>query len=159
MFRQMRRIKQQLSEKECSEILSAETRGVLSVIGDNDYPYGIPINFYYSTDDNRIYFHGAREGHKIDSIKKNDKVSFTVFEKGVPVEGKRGLNVRSVIIFGRIKIVQDREKTFEICRKIAGQFEFADKAYIEDEIKNFAKAVTCLELEPEHITGKLINES
>ncbi len=159
MFRPMRRIKQQLSEAECSEVLTNETRGVLSVIGDEDYPYGIPINFYYSKNDNRIYFHGAREGHKIDSIKKNDKVSFTVFEKGVPTEGKRGLNVRSVIIFGRINIVEDGEKTLDICRWISRQFTFADNEFIEGEIKKFANAVTCLELVPEHISGKIINES
>lgn len=159
MFRQMRRIKQQLSEQDCFSVLTQETRGVLCVIGDDGYPYGVPINFYYSVSDKRIYFHGAREGHKIDSIKNNDKVSFTVFEKGVPTEGKKGLNVRSVIVFGRIKIVEDREKTSDICRNIACQFDFADKEYIENEIQKFAKAVTCLELVPEYMTGKLINES
>lgn len=159
MFRQMRRIKQQLSEEECLSILTHETRGVLCVTGDGGYPYGVPINFYYSATDKRIYFHGAREGHKIDAIKNNDKVSFTVFEKGLPTEGKKGLNVRSIIVFGRIKIVEDIQKTFEICRNIASQFDFADREYIEDEIQKFGKAVTCLELVPEHMTGKLINES
>ena len=159
MFRQMRRIKQQLSKEECLSVLTQETRGVLCVIGDGGYPYGVPINFYYSAADKRIYFHGAKEGHKIDAIKNNDKVSFTVFEKGVPAEGKKGLNVRSVIVFGRIKIVEDREKTLDICRNIAGQFDFADKEFIENEIQKFAKAVACLDLVPEHMTGKLINES
>ena len=106
MFREMRRKKQQLSFEECQEILNNEVRGVLSVIGDNGYPYGIPINYKYSTTENKIYFHGAKKGHKIDAIKMNDKVSFTVFEKGIPVESKRGLDVRSVIIFGRITFVE-----------------------------------------------------
>ncbi len=159
MFREMRRKKQQLSFEECQEVLSNEVRGVLSVIGDNGYPYGIPINYKYSAKENKIYFHGAKEGHKIDSINKNDKVSFTVYERGVPIESKRGLNVRSVIIFGRIKIVKDKETTLNICRNISRQFDFADKEFIEEEIKKFANAVMCLELIPEHITGKLINES
>ena len=159
MFREMRRKKQQLSFEECQEILNNEVRGVLSVIGDNGYPYGIPINYKYSTTENKIYFHGAKKGHKIDAIKMNDKVSFTVFEKGIPVESKRGLDVRSVIIFGRIKFIENREKTLSICRNISRQFDFADEDFIEDEIKKFANAVACLELVPEHITGKLINES
>lgn len=71
MFRQLRRIKQQLSQEDCISVLNNEVRGVLSVLGDYDYPYGIPINFYYSKDNNKIYFHGSREGHKIDAIKKS----------------------------------------------------------------------------------------
>ena len=74
MFRPLRRIKQQLTQKECISVLKNEVRGVLSVLGDNDYPYGIPINYWYNEDENRIYFHGSREGHKIDAIKKCDKV-------------------------------------------------------------------------------------
>ena len=158
MFRPMRRIRQQLSNEECANILKNEVRGVLSVLGDNGYPYGIPINFYYSQDENKIYFHGAKEGHKIDSIKNCDKVSFCVYDKGVQSEVKKGLDFKSVIVFGRIKIVEDYEKTIDICRKLSNQFDFGED-YIEEEIKNFGKFVMCLELTPEHITGKIINES
>ena len=78
MFRPLRRIKQQLTQEECISVLKNEVRGVLSVLGDNDYPYGLPINYWYSEEENKIYFHGSREGHKIDSIKNCDKVSFCV---------------------------------------------------------------------------------
>lgn len=107
---------------------------------------------------NKIYFHGSREGHKIDSIKNHDKVSFCVYDKGTQIEGKRGLDYKSVIVFGRIKILEDREETLNIVRKLAEQFDF-DKSYIDDEIKKFAKFVTVLELTPEHICGKTVNES
>lgn len=150
MFRQLRRIKQQLSQEDCISVLNNEVRGVLSVLGDYDYPYGIPINFYYSKDNNKIYFHGSREGHKIDAIKNHDKVSFCVYDKGTQIEGKRGLDYKSVIIFGRIKILEDREETLSIVRKLAEQFDF-DKSYINDEIEKFAKFVTVLELTPKHI--------
>lgn len=76
MFRKMRRFKQEISKEECIEILKTEKRGVLSVIGDNDYPYAVPINFYYNDEDGKIYLHGAKEGHKIDSIKSCNKVCF-----------------------------------------------------------------------------------
>lgn len=158
MFRPLRRINQQLSNEECFSVLRNEVRGVLSVLGDNDYPYGLPINYWYSQDENKIYFHGAKEGHKIDSILKHDKVSFCVYDKGVQTEGKLGLDYKSVIVFGRIKIVEDKEKTLEICRKLSAQFDFGQE-YIEEEIKKFAKFVMCLELTPEHITGKKVNES
>ena len=158
MFRAMRRNKQQLSDEECTLILENEVRGVLSVLGDNDYPYGIPINFYYSKDENKIYFHGARVGHKIDSIQKSDKVSFCVYDKGNQTEGKIGLDVKSVIVFGRIRLLNDMERNIDICRKLSAKFNFGID-YVENEIKKFAKVVAVLELTPEHITGKLINES
>lgn len=161
MFRPLRRIKQQLSSEDCKLVLTNEVRGVLSVLGDDDYPYGVPINFYYDNTDGelgKIYFHGAKEGHKIDAIKKHDKVSFCVYDKGIQIEGKRGLDYKSVIVFGRIKIVEDRERTLNICRKLASQFDFGQD-YIEDEIKKFAKAVQVLELTPEYISGKTVNES
>ena len=158
MFRPLRRIKQQLTQEECISVLKNEVRGVLSLLGDDDYPYGLPINYWYSESDNKIYFHGAKEGHKIDALKRHDKVSFCVYDKGVQVEGKKGLDYKSVIVFGRIKTVIDEEKTIDICRKLSAQFDFGQD-YIEEEIKKFAKFVLCLELTPEHICGKNVNES
>ena len=158
MFRPMRRIKQQLQKEECIKILKNEVRGVLAVLGDDDYPYTIPLDFYYDETKNKIYFHGAREGHKIDSIQKHDKVSFCVVDKGVQVEGKRGLDFNSVVVFGKIKILEDRERTLEICAKLTDKFNFG-KEYLEYELKKFANVVTVLELTPEHITGKAVNES
>lgn len=158
MFRPLRRIKQQLSHEDCIHILKNEVRGVLSVLGDDNYPYAMPINFYYSEDENKIYFHGAKEGHKIDAIKKYDKVSFCVYDKGVLIENKIGLNYKSVIVFGRIKILEDEEKTINVCRLLASKFDF-DKKHVEDEIKNFSKHVMALELTPEHISGKSVKES
>ena len=158
MFRPLRRIKQQLTKEECISVLKNEVRGVLSVLGDNGYPYGLPINYWYSEDENKIYFHGSREGHKIDAIKKCDKVSFCVYDKGIQVEGKKGLDYKSVIVLGRIKPVEDFEKTINICRKLSQQFDFGED-YIEEEIQKFAKFVLCLEFTPEHICGKRVNES
>ena len=78
----MRRFKQQLADEDCKKLLREEPRGILSLLGDDDYPYGIPMNFYYDEEESVIYFHGAKEGHKVDAIKKHDKVSFCVYDKG-----------------------------------------------------------------------------
>ena len=158
MFRPMRRYKQQLPVHECIQVLKNEMRGVLAVIGDDDYPYTIPLSFYYSEDDNKIYFHGAGNGHKIDAIKKCDKASFCVLSDGVKVENKIGLDFKSVVVFGRIKILDDREKTIDICKKLSEKFNYGND-YIEDELRKFANIVTVLELTPEQTTGKLVNES
>ena len=78
MFREMRRFKQRISEEECIRILKEQPRGVLSLLGDDGYPYGIPISHWYCEEDGKIYFHGAKTGHKIDAIAECDKVSFCV---------------------------------------------------------------------------------
>ena len=77
MFRELVRKNKELSKDECIKILIQEKRGVLSVIGDNDYPYGMPMNHFYNEDDDAIYFHCGNIGHRLDSIKKSNKVSFS----------------------------------------------------------------------------------
>lgn len=74
MFRKMRRIKNEIAIEEAKALLKNNKRAAFSVNGDGGYPYTIPINFYYDEDENKIYFHSAKKGHKIDSIIKNDKV-------------------------------------------------------------------------------------
>lgn len=158
MFRSMRRFKQQISDEECIEVLKNAKRGVLSLIGDDGYPYGIPIDHWYCEDDGKIYFHGAKEGHKIDAIKSCDKVSYCVYDDGYRKEGDWALNIKSVITFGRIKLVEDDEKAKDICMAITRKFTDDDE-YLQKELTNAFPRVQCLELTPEYMTGKLVNES
>ena len=158
MFREMLRKKQQLPEEECIEILKNELRGVLSVIGDDDYPYGMPINHFYCEEDGKIYFHSGRKGHKIDAMKSHDKASFCVYDQGFRREGEWALNIRSVIVFGRIEFIEDKEKIYEIARRLSHKFT-DDEEYIEREIVRSGPGTLMFALVPEHITGKLVNEA
>ena len=158
MFREMRRFKQQISEEECIGILKAQPRGVLSVSGDDGYPYGFPISYWFNEEDGHIYFHCAKQGHKIDSINRSDKVSFCVYDEGFRREGEWALNIKSVIVFGRIKPVDDSSKVRVIAENLCLKFT-SDKAYFEKEFADAGSRVLCLELIPEHISGKLVNES
>lgn len=158
MFRKMRRFKQELSQEQCVEILKKEPRGVLSLLGDDGYPYGLPITHWYDEEAGKIYFHGAKSGHKIDAIKNCDKASFCVYDEGYRKDGEWALNINSVIVFGRIRIVEDPEKVKEICVGLCEKFT-DDKEYMEHELLHSGPAVLCLELTPEHMTGKLVNES
>ncbi len=158
MFREMRRFKQQISDEECKEILKAQPRGVLSLTGDDGYPYGLPISYWYDENSGNICFHGAKEGHKIDSIRRCEKASFCVYDEGYRKDGEWALNIKSVIAFGRIKFVEDYDRVVEISRNLCLKFT-DDEKYIEDEIKNAGPRVQCLELVVEHMTGKLVNES
>ena len=157
MFRPMRRIAQQLSAEECVEILKREPRGVLSVLGDDDYPYGMPLNHYYCEADGLLYFHGGKEGHKIDAFRRHDKASFCVYDSGYRKEGEWFLRIRSVIVFGRIEIIGDPEKTYEISRQLSHKFT-TDENYIENEILHSGPRTLLFALRPEHMTGKRVTE-
>ena len=158
MFRPMRRFKQQLAREDCLELLQREKRGVLSLIGDEGYPYGVPRDFWYNPQDGCLYFHCAPEGHKIDAMNRCDKVSFCVCSQGEPIEGDWALKFRSVIVFGRLSRVEDPEKIRQALTALAEKFT-DDQAYIQKEIQTYAHRVQCLVLRPEQITGKQIRES
>ena len=157
MFRDMRRKKQAIGEDECIQVLKEQTRGVLSVLGDDGYPYGVPINHYYNDEDGHIYFHGGKIGHRVDAVRANDKVSFCCYDHGTQKEGDWALTVHSVIVFGRIRIVEDQEKTNDISRRLCYKFT-DDEDYIAQEIQRSGPGTLLMELNPEHMTGKLINE-
>lgn len=153
MFREVVRQKQVLSKEESIEVLKNSKRGVLSVLGDHDYPYGMPLNHYY--EDGVLYFHSGMIGHKIDAMKNHSKASFCVFEE----VGKEdwALNFHSVIVFGKIRFIDDYEEAMELTRKLSHKFTL-DDSYIDEEIKKSGKATLCFALEIEHITGKKVNE-
>lgn len=158
MFRELIRKKQQLEKSECIELLEKETRGVLAVNGDDGYPYATPLNHYYCPEDGCVYFHCGKVGHRLDSLKKSDKVSFCVVEKGEKEEGDWALNVRSVIVFGRVEIISDLDAISKIAYALSRKFT-SDEEYIRKEIAQFAKATLLLKLTPEHICGKRVKES
>lgn len=158
MFREVARKKQVLTSDQIIGILKAEKRGVLSVQGDNGYPYGLPMNFWYNEENGYIYFHSGKKGHKTDAVSADNKVSFCVYDEGYRKDGEWSLNISSVIVFGRMNIVEDSEKTNRIYRSMSLKYT-SDIEYIDSEIRKFAKDTVCYELQPEHITGKIVNES
>ena len=158
MFRDVSRKKQSLSAEKIADILKNEKRGILSVHGENGYPYGLPINYWFDEENGYVYFHSGKKGHKTDAISSDNKVSFCVYDEGYKKDGEWALNISSVIIFGRMYIVEDPEKSAEIFRRLSLKFT-SDTEYIDSEIEKFAKDTVCYELRPEHITGKIVNES
>ena len=158
MFRQLTRKNKQISDENCIKLLKNETRGVLSVLGDNDYPYGMPMNHWYNEQDGKIYFHSGKTGHRTDSLNRYNKVSFCVYNTGYCNEGEWALNVESVIVFGKIEIIDDLNEIIDITTKLSHKFT-ADDEYIKKEIELYAKDTILLCLTPEHICGKSVKES
>lgn len=158
MFRDVVRKKRKITDEECIDILKSEKRGVLSVIGDGGYPYGMPLNHFYNDDDGRIYFHSGKTGHKIDAMKANDKASFCVYDSGFRRDGEWALNIKSVIVFGRIEFVEDYNKAMDISRRLSRKFT-DNEEYIENEVSKYGRNTLVFALVPEHITGKIVNEA
>ena len=156
MFREMRRKNQLLTDEECIEILNSSTSGTLALLGDNDYPYSVPISYVYN--DGKLYFHSALTGHKIDAVNRYDKASFCVIAQDKVVPEKYTTYFRSVIAFGKIRVIDnDAEKLRAIeilAEKYSPQLAEGRKKEIED---NFSR-MCMIELDIEHMTGKEAKE-
>ena len=159
MFRSMAkaREKQQIAQDECIRILKEQKRGILCVLGDEDYPYGTPANHFYCEEDGKLYFHSNKAGHKVDAMKKHDKISFVCYDEGFQKEGDWALNIRSVIVFGRVEFIEDQDTVVRVMTDLSRKFT-DDEAYIAKEMK-LAKGTLVFALVPEHMTGKLVNEA
>ena len=153
MFREMRRKKQQLTEVECIKILTENTSGVLAVSGDNGYPYAVPLSYVY--DNGSLYFHCAKSGHKLDAIKTCDKVSFCVVDQDRVVPQEYTTYFRSVIIFGRASIVDQKDEIRSAIEQLALKYSPDDSKDNRDSvIEKEYNAVCMVKIQIEHMTGK-----
>lgn len=152
MFREMRRFKQQLSEDEIEFILNKHTSGVLAVNGDDGYPYTIPISYTY--DNQQLFFHSANEGHKIDAIRNNAKVSFCVIDQDDVIQETFTTHYRSVIVFGRAAIITDPNQRQLALESLVRKYspDFLEKG--QQEIRQAWDHVSIIAVTIEHKSGK-----
>lgn len=152
MFREMRRKGNALSKEETIEILKKNTNGVLAVDGDDGYPYAVPLSYVYSED--KIIFHGATTGHKLDGIRNNEKVSFCVTDQDNIIPEEFNTLFKSAIAFGTARILtEDNEKRAGlelILSKYSPDFMESGKEYIKEEWDH----CVVVEITIQHLTGK-----
>ena len=151
MFRDMRRSKQLLSEEDTRAVMGRCTNGALACLGDEDYPYSVPLSYVYYKD--KIYFHSAKVGHKVDAITKNEKVSFSVIDEDTIVSEEYTSYFRSVIAFGKARIVEG-EEWVEGFRALVEKYS-GDQPE-EAKMKEIAecKQSLIIAIDVDHITGK-----
>ena len=152
MFREMRRSKQRLPREVAVEILERNTSGVLALSGDDGYPYAVPMSYVYA--EGKIYFHSAKNGHKIDAIQRNEKASFCVIDQDQIVPEKYTTFFRSVIVFGRLRLVEDMEEMRRIAAPLAMKYSADFNEGIPKEINASIRNMAVLELTIDHITAK-----
>ena len=153
MFREMRRKNQLLSDAVSRDILEKNTSGVLSLMGDDGYPYGVPLSYVLVGD--KLFFHCAKTGHKIDAIRREEKASFCVIDQDKVVSEEYTTHFRSVIAFGRVHILEGEEEKRNALRLLAGKYSAEQgEAGIEAEIDKSFADVCMLQFDLEHVTGK-----
>lgn len=154
MFRKIRKIKNEIDNDAVDSLLHSCRRGVLSMNGDDGYPYSIPINYYYDEANQKIYFHGAKSGYKVDCLNRCDKVCFTIFGNESIKDLVWAPFVQSVIVFGRCHLVDtDNEVLKNFMMKYYPSLDLVDKV-----IKDDSKFVQMYEISIEHKSGKQVQE-
>ena len=151
MFREMRSKANMLTNEEVENILKTSPNGKLSLYGENGYPYSVPVNFVYS--DGKIYFHGAAEGYKLDCMKKDPHVSFSVIGKDDIAKENFTTLFSSVIAFGTIRVIDTMEEKIPVLEAMVGKYsaEFMESG--KELIRKGCGSVA-YELTIDHMTGK-----
>lgn len=156
MFRDMRRKNQLLPQEEAEAMLRQGTSGVLSLLGDGGYPYGVPLSYVYHN--GKLYFHCAKAGHKLDAIRREEKCSFCVIDQDQVVAEKYTTLFRSVIAFGQVRVLEDDGEKRAALEALGERFNPGEPESLEKEIAATWNSVCVLELEIEHLTGKEAKE-
>ena len=151
MFREMRRKRQLLPVERSVGILERMTNGTLALHGDDGYPYAVPVSYVYA--DGKIYFHTAVKGHKVDAIQRNAKVSFCVVEQDDVKPAEFTTYFRSVIVFGKARILIDEGEKQLALRLLADKYSHGEVG-MEAEIAKGFNHLLMVEITIEHITGK-----
>ena len=157
MFRPIRKRKNEIGVDAVNRLLHNARRGIFAVNGDDGYPYAIPVNYLYDEENQKIYFHGARVGHKADAIKKCDKVCFTVFGNETIKKESWAPFVQSVVVFGRCHLVESGARTTALLKRFAMKY-YPSEQLVDEEITHSGKAVQIFEIDVEYLSGKEIQE-
>lgn len=156
-FRPMRRGRQELSREECEAVLGRGSAGVLAVAGDDGYPYAVPLS--YAFDGDRLVFHCARSGHKLDAIVREPKASFCVVDQDEVHPEEYTSYFRSVIVFGTMHVIEDDDEKRAAAEVLGRRYAPEEtEESLTAEIDKFWRQLTMLEMRIDHMTGKQAKE-
>ena len=148
----MRRKRQQLSDEESIGLLQKATSGTLALLGEGGYPYAVPVSYAY--DDGKLYFHSAMSGHKVDAIRNCDKASFCIIDQDHVSPSEYTTYFRSVIAFGRIRIVEDETEKLAIARILGNRYNPNQEEALQKELEHGLSRMLAIRFDIEHLTGK-----
>lgn len=153
-FRPIRRIKQQLTEEQIDTVLKEKVFGTLAMTGDGGYPYCIPLHFTYDKERNLLYLHGAKQGHKIDAIRQNNKVCFNILDDAEDTDARGNHYYHSIVIFGHMEIIDNEEEKMKDAWNLCAKFETPGE--IERHLHIEGGPVQMMLLHIDHMSGKRV---
>ena len=156
-FRRIRKKKNEISAEAAEQLLLHCRRGILAMNGVEGYPYAIPINYFYDKENQKIYFHGARAGHKVEALRACDKVCFIVYGNEIIKEEAWAPYIQSVVVFGRCHLVEAGTRAITLLKQFAMKY-YPDEHLADEEIAQAGKAAQIFEIEIEHFSAKEVQE-
>jgi len=158
MFKPIRKKINEIDRNATEVLLTFNRRGILAMNGVNGYPYAIPINYFYANENKKIYFHGAKAGHKVESLKTSDKVCFTVYgNECIDKSEPWAPYVQSAVVFGRCRLLEAGPESIEQLKEFAMKY-YPDEALADDQIARNGRATQMFEITIEHMSGKQVQE-
>ncbi len=157
MFRPIRKKTNEISMEAAEQLLVESRRGILAMNGVEGYPYAIPLNYYFDKEARKIYFHGAKAGHKVEALRACDKVCFTVYGNETVKEEAWAPFVQSVVVFGRCHLVEAGPEALEQLKQFAMKY-YPEEPLVDEEIARAGTAAQMFEIEIEHLSGKEVQE-
>lgn len=158
MFKPVRKKINEIDHSAAEALLQSNRRGILAMNGDNGYPYAIPVNYFYDSLAQQIYFHGAKAGHKVDALKTSDKVCFTVYgNERIDETEPWAPYVQSAVVFGRCRLLEAGLESIARLKEFAMKY-YPDEDLADDQIARNGKATQMFEITIEHMSGKQVQE-
>lgn len=157
MFRPIQKKRNAIDTARAETLLEESRRGVLAMHGDDGYPYAIPINYIYDRAAQKIYFHGAKRGHKVDALRACDKVCFTVYGNETIRNEAWAPHLQSVVVFGRCQLLKAGPSASARLKQFATKY-YPTEALVDKEIAQAGRAAQIFEITIEHLSGKEIEE-
>lgn len=158
MFKPIRTKINEIDRTATEALLISNRRGILAMNGDNGYPYAIPINYFYDNETQKIYFHGAKAGHKVDALKASDKVCFTVYgDEHIDETEPWAPYVQSAVVFGRCRLLEAGSESIDRLKEFAMKY-YPSEQLVDENIAHAGRAVQMFEITIEHMSGKQVQE-
>jgi nitroimidazol reductase NimA-like FMN-containing flavoprotein (pyridoxamine 5'-phosphate oxidase superfamily) len=151
-FRGIRRSDRALSEDQAREILARAEYGVLATLGADGWPYAVPLNYVLHGD--ALYLHCAIEGHKLENIANEERVSFCAVADARVLPAKLSTLYESAVVFGRASLVTEPAEKRLALELLAARFCGSLTPEAERAIATSSSKTAVVRIRLERITGK-----
>ncbi|MGI6361125.1 MAG: pyridoxamine 5'-phosphate oxidase family protein [Bacillota bacterium] len=159
MTRKMQKSSRQLPDQEAKQLLAQGDTGVLSINGDDGYPYGVPMTYIYVEKDQAIYLHSANYGYKWEALQENNKVCFTAILSSKILPHKSTAAFESVIVTGIAHQLQDDSDKRAVMDLFVKCFCKGHEEVGNKLIKGVYDKTGVIRLEIEELKGKAYRDS